>query len=47
MPFAAVNAVASAVAGPGRDADRDSLKSLMSNVTSDYHQVTHAMVLTH
>ncbi len=41
VPFGAVNAVASAVAGPGQDADRDSLKSLMSNVTSDYHQVMH------
>ena len=39
VPFATVNAVASAVAGPGQDADRNSLKSLMSNVTSDYHQV--------
>ena len=37
--MAAVNAVGSAVAGTGLDADHDSLKSLMSNVTSDYNQV--------
>ena len=45
VPLAAVNAVGSAVAGTARDADHDSLKSLMSNVTSDYNQVRRAFYI--